>query len=154
MLGDDETTFHDDDEVGEYGSAGGDSPSDAPHSDAPRMDTRARARSAKELLLEIVPRRSEGAAEKLRLHLAGKIRLVLTDLRESYLLNWTSGNLQCSVSESEEADCSITLTERELLNIHHGDLNPQIAMLSHRVKVEGKIEHAIYVFNLIAPAMH
>ncbi|MFM1847500.1 MAG: sterol transfer family, partial [Pseudomonadota bacterium] len=49
------------------------------------------------------------------------------------------------------ADCSIRLSEDSLLRVASGDLNPQVGMLSDKIKVQGKVSFAVYFFNLVAP---
>ena len=52
----------------------------------------------------------------------------------------------------DKADCRIKIRAVDFLSISNGDLNPQIAMLSEKISIEGKTEMAVYFFNLIAPA--
>ena len=49
-------------------------------------------------------------------------------------------------------DCIIELHSAAFRGILDGRLNPQIAMLSHRVKVRGKHAMAMYFFNLLRPS--
>jgi putative sterol carrier protein len=46
------------------------------------------------------------------------------------------------------------MSEDHLKRIWQGELNPQIAMLSEKIRVEGRKAVAIYLFNLIAPPGH
>ena len=75
----------------------------------------------------------------------------IEDRKEKYLFDWSAEGIKSSRTEAAESDCKITLSEDNLLRIAWGDLNPQLAMLSDKVKVTGQLSLAIYVFNLIAP---
>ena len=59
-----------------------------------------------------------------------------------------------SPSTKVELDCYISLNDRDVYRIYRGDLNPQIAMLSDKIEVGGKLSFAVYFFNLIAPRMN
>jgi putative sterol carrier protein len=52
---------------------------------------------------------------------------------------------------SDVPDCILTLDSRSLQEIASGNLNPQLAMLAGKIRVEGKSNLAVYLFNLIAP---
>jgi hypothetical protein len=58
-----------------------------------------------------------------------------------------SNNPQASATP----DCVIRINQTNLLKIAAGDLNPQVAMLSSKIKVSGRASLAIYFFNLVAP---
>lgn len=116
-----------------------------------RPEVRMRPKNVEELLLEAVPQRARSAGEKLKLHLTGKTLISLKNSTDRYLLDWSGAEMITSKAASDDADCKITLSESDLMKISTGDLNPQILMLSHKVSVSGKADHAIYIFNLIAP---
>jgi putative sterol carrier protein len=48
-------------------------------------------------------------------------------------------------------DAHILLSEQHLMAVRSGDLNPQVGMLTEKIKVRGKVSPAVYIFNLIAP---
>jgi putative sterol carrier protein len=48
-------------------------------------------------------------------------------------------------------DCVISIHEQVLLRIANGELNPQVTMLSDRLKIDGQAALGVYFFNLIAP---
>jgi putative sterol carrier protein len=54
-------------------------------------------------------------------------------------------------AEKINADSFILLSEQHLMSIRAGDLNPQVGMLTDKIKVRGKVSPAVYIFNLIAP---
>jgi putative sterol carrier protein len=113
-----------------------------------------RPTNAREVLTQFVPNRSERADEKLRAHLVGKILVRIEGTSEEYLFELNKGRAQVQEISSPSADCAIRVSEANLMRLVAGELNPQIAMLSGKVKIEGKAELAIYFFNLIAPRSH
>lgn len=86
---------------------------------------------------------AEGAAAEPRLrgHLAGNIRIEISDKRKQFEFPWGV--------QGAEVDCTIKLTENSLRRILDGELNPQIGMLSDKIKVKGRAELAMYFFNII-----
>ncbi len=107
--------------------------------------------NAQELMTNELPARATYADAKLRSNLVGSIIVFLKDLDERYLFDWSTETLRTGKVESPTADCTIRLTSHVLLRIAQGDLNPQIAMLSDKISVQGKAGMAVYFFNLIAP---
>ena len=88
----------------------------------------------------------------MKSHLAGTIRLDIVDEKLSYYFNWSSDGFNIKEDLKEKADCTIELNKNELLGIAFGDLNAQIAMLSEKISVKGKMDLAIYFFNLFNPS--
>lgn len=101
-----------------------------------------------DLLHTQVVRRADKSGDKLRSHLAGVVNLQITDSCESYHFSWDAEQLKIEDGVDQNADCSIELGSNDLFAIAKGDLNPQIAMLSHKVKLQGKMSIAVYFFNL------
>ncbi len=52
---------------------------------------------------------------------------------------------------SHRVDTVICLSERSVMAIRSGDLNPQVGMLTDKIRVSGQIAPAVYIFNVIAP---
>ena len=123
---------------------------DGDESDRPRQERR--VQNAEDILVrDLVANASRGSA-RLKELLAGTILVRLSDSGKRYLIDWSQPELKAnSVGKEATADCTISLTEDHLRKIAQGDLNPQIAMLSDKVRVEGKKGAAMYLFNLIAP---
>lgn len=48
-----------------------------------------------------------------------------------------------AVSSELSADCTITITSKDLISIARGDLNPQVAFLEGRIQIGGSMERAI-----------
>ena len=71
-------------------------------------------------------------------------------------LDWRQADLVVAPLEGDLSghgapDCTIRLSEDNLLRVASGDLNPQVGMLSDKIRVTGKVSFAVYFFNLIAP---
>lgn len=113
-----------------------------------------RPTNSREVLLQFVPNRSERADEKLRSHLVGKIAIAVDGANENYLFEWQSGRATVREEQTENVECSIRLSEQNLMRVVAGELNPQVAMLSGKIQVQGNAEAAIYFFNLVAPKAH
>jgi putative sterol carrier protein len=113
-----------------------------------------RPTNAREVLTQFVPNRSERGEEKLRSHLVGKIAIDIDGPNENYLFEWKSGRATVKEEKASAADCTIRLSEQNLMKVVAGELNPQVAMLSGKIRVQGSAEAAIYFFNLVAPRAH
>ena len=108
--------------------------------------------NAQELLTAEIPARVGYVDAKLRSNLVGSIVINLRDSGEKFLFDWTTEELKTGPAAANgTSDCAIHLSGASLLKIASGELNPQIAMLSDKVKVEGRVGLAIYFFNLVAP---
>jgi hypothetical protein len=122
------------------------------HRDSGRADSRAPARSAEEVLMSELPGRAGGASPKLRELLTGTILISIESLKKHYRIDWSQPQLKVEiVTTPAAADCTISLNEDNFLRVANGDLNPQIAMLARKIRVEGKKDLAMYFFNLFAP---
>jgi len=126
-------------------------------SDSDDKDQPANRRSKKnfslgELLEQEVPVRASVAGDKLRISLTGSIVVQIDGKKQRHVYDWSASELQSEVTEEDQrGDCLIRVSEENIMRISRGELNPQIAMLTDKIKVEGKNELAIYFFNLIAP---
>jgi putative sterol carrier protein len=109
------------------------------------------ASDIRQLILGEIYDRGARANRKLKTQLSSLIQLNVTDLGQSYLFDWQGNELKVEERRVDAADCNVSLGSAELLAIAGGDLNPQIAMLSDKVKVTGKAGMAVYLFNLFAP---
>lgn len=138
-----------------------DEPEDAP--EAPRRE----AKNSRELVLEELPARAR-RVQKLKSYLTGKIVIEIADKGERYLFDWTENEPKCvevreilklrSIDESgkeatgtDGVDCIVRLKEHQLMAIQAGDLNPQIAIVNEKVKIDGRPGLAMYLFNLVYP---
>lgn len=96
---------------------------------------------------------SSSNSENLRKQLTGKISLSVTDEKTGFSFNWGNEKLQVEKwtgTPPADVDCLVELSSSDLGLILRGKLNPQIAMLSHKVKVSGQFSQAVYLFNLFS----
>lgn len=110
-----------------------------------------RLRSAPDLLLEHILEKAHRAHPALRAELCGTIIISLDEGRQRYLVDWRNDPLKVAEAKEATADCVIHVKEEDLELIAQGNLNPQIAMLSDKIRIEGSPTFAMYFFNLIAP---
>jgi putative sterol carrier protein len=52
------------------------------------------------------------------------------------------------VKEELKYDCTIRIKRYDIEELIVGELNPQIAMLSHKIQITGSMNMAMYFFNL------
>ncbi len=91
--------------------------------------------------------------QKLQGLLKGSITLNVSDCAEGYTFSFRDNELSVEHWEKSPPNagtCSIEVQERYLEQILRGRLNPQIAMLSHKVQVAGEASQAVYFFNLFS----
>lgn len=117
-------------------------------------DRRGRSKNVKDLILGEVRDRAQRANDRLRSQLNGLLSIEVTEPKSSYSLSLKADKLELTEKPSEQsakADCTIHIRQGDLLRIADGELNPQVGMLSDRIKVEGRLGLAVYFFNLVAP---
>ncbi len=102
------------------------------------------------LFLERLAARADRVEEKLREHLKGVVEICITNRDERYTCDWSGTEASVSKEKAEKVDCKISLDEKNLMRLSKGVLNPQIAMLSDKVDLEGDARLAIYFFNVLA----
>lgn len=139
----------------------GDSDLTGPQAARPRAENRAaRGRNSErtgppstvqELIEGDLRGRAEAANVRLRAQLLGSILIHFVNSGKKYLFDWSTDNLVITSTVPDTADCVIRITEQNLLRVVSGDLNPQIAMLSDKINVSGRLSLAVYFFNLIVP---
>jgi len=113
-------------------------------------------RDAQDVIMGDVKERIPRMNEHLKAQLKGSVLLDMSDSKKNYLLSEAAGGLgvrEVPAKEKVSADCTIRLSESDLIKVALGDLNPQVAMLSDKIKVEGRLGLAVYFFNLVAPSM-
>jgi hypothetical protein len=121
-----------------------------------------------DVLTEELPFRAEKAAARLKPFLTARVLFELSDSGDKYLFDWTDkGPIVTSLpkdsvviidedekaakSEGTRVDTTIALSERAVMAIRSGELNPQVGMLTEKIQVLGKVSPAVYIFNVIAP---
>lgn len=118
---------------------------------SPEPQRRGAPKDGAAFLLEEIPSRSEKSDEKFKASLAGSIAITLSDKNDRYRGAWEGSRFQVKKDKDTASDCSIALTEKHLLKISDGSLNPQIALLSGKVTVSGNSALGIHFFSLVAP---
>lgn len=116
-----------------------------------QSERRGMPKDASSLLLEDIPARSERSDEKFRASLAGSVSISLNERNERYRGAWEGSRFQVKKDKETPSDCTISVSEKNLMRICEGSLNPQIAMLSGKVTVSGNAQLGVYFFNLVAP---
>ncbi|MBX7143238.1 MAG: SCP2 sterol-binding domain-containing protein [Oligoflexia bacterium] len=111
-------------------------------------------RSARDFMLEELKLRCDECGPKLKECLNGSICIRIRDKEEIYFLDWGAQGAKVEEVSDARGDCVIELAEVNFLKILSGELNPQIAMLSEKIFVQGRLGLAIYFFNLVAPQPH
>ena len=53
---------------------------------------------------------------------------------------------------SKKADTVLSLHGRDFLNIVNGKLNPQLAILSKKIKIQGDVRKAIHLQEVLSPS--
>lgn len=125
--------------------------------------------NGKDVLCEELPDRAQRAAGRLKPFLSGIIVVELAGAPERFVFDWRdespktvviTKDVQISLddqgatsiaSERVVADTVISLSESHLMAIRSGDLNPQVGMLTDKIRVRGRVGPAVYLFNLVAP---
>lgn len=124
--------------------------------------------NGRDVMCEELPDRAQRAGLRLKPYLTTRIIIELSNSGERYLFDWREDAPKVSpvpreVSVTTEeitadtptdklsVDAYIVLSEQHLMAIRSGDLNPQVGMLTEKIKVKGKVSPAVYIFNLIAP---
>lgn len=125
--------------------------------------TRKSIQNARDVLIEEIPMRAQRAKLKLHPHLTGAYLIEVSNTGDKFLFDWRTE--EPKVTEVTEApalaaadstdpkmvDSIITISDQNMMAVRSGDLNPQVAMLADKIKVQGKVSPAVYLFNLVAP---
>lgn len=91
--------------------------------------------------------------EKIKSLVQGYNLIHITENKVDILIQWLDDDVTVENKSLplEELSCKIIMNKSNFSKITQGKLNPQIALLSDKVKVEGKVNNAVYLFNLLAP---
>jgi len=100
-------------------------------------------------LIATLPAWARNHAQLLKGHLTGVVALNTTDPHRAYRIDWSGDRLVAEAGDAQTADCRVTLSQSDLMRVVRGEFNPQIGMLSGRIKASGNPEMAMYLFNLI-----
>ncbi len=112
--------------------------------------------SAEELMLEEVQVRLSSAGAKLLEQLNEPLLIKLLGTDRSFLVNPKTLEKGVEVlkdggAPSTAPECTISISEHNLLKVAAGELNPQLVLLTDKTQVLGKAGLAVYFFNLVAP---
>jgi len=125
--------------------------------------------NGRDVLCEELPERAQRAALRLKPFLTGVLVIELTNSGERFVFDWRDDGPKThaiarevvvtldetgSVSvaaDKVQADAIIALSEQHIMAIRSRDLNPQVGMLTEKIRVKGRVGPAVYLFNLIAP---
>jgi len=125
--------------------------------------------NGRDVMCEELPDRAQRAGLRLKPYLTASIVVELTNSGERYLVDWRQDapkvnpiprevvvsieevTGESAASDKLHVDAHIALSEQHLMAIRSGDLNPQVGMLTEKIKVKGKVSPAVYIFNLVAP---
>jgi hypothetical protein len=125
--------------------------------------------NGRDVMCDELPDRAQRAGLRLKPYLTARILIELSNSGERYLFDWREDAPKVSAlsrdvsvtteeglagelsSDKLSVDAHISLSEQHLMAVRSGDLNPQVGMLTEKIKVKGKVSPAVYIFNLIAP---
>lgn len=119
--------------------------------------------NGKDVLCEELPDRASRAKLRMKPYLTGAFAVELTNTGDRFIFDWRGDepkvtplakDVKITIGEGTDpslVDSIISLSEQHLMSVRSGDLNPQVAMLADKIKVQGKVGPAVYLFNLVAP---
>jgi len=119
--------------------------------------------NGKDVLCEELPDRASRAKLRMKPYLTGAFAVELTNSGDRFIFDWRGDDpkvaplakdVKLTIGEGTDpsmVESIISLSEQNLMSVRSGDLNPQVAMLADKIKVQGKVGPAVYLFNLVAP---
>lgn len=135
----------------------------------PLRNQRKPIETARDVVCEELPERAQRAALRLKPLLTGSFVFDFTNSGERILFDWrddlpvtkalnkgvaiTCDEAKGFVMSDKEinVDAVISISESNLMAIRAGTLNPQVGMLTDKIRIQGKVALAVYIFNVIAP---
>lgn len=138
---------------------------DAEPSRAPRKAIE----TARDVVCEELPDRAQRAAVRLKPFLTGTVVFDFINSGERFVFDWRSDvpstkqlpkvvTITCdetqgyvSTESAINVDSVVSISESNLMAVRSGSLNPQVGMLTEKIRVKGKVGPAVYIFNVIAP---
>ena len=106
--------------------------------------------SIDEFLTKDLIERAKGSSEQLRNFLKGTISIEFRDGKKFFFVCGSDG-LSLTQESDSDAECKVILDSKDFEQLVKGYLNPQIGMLSDKIRVTGKTDLALYFFNLVSP---
>jgi hypothetical protein len=125
--------------------------------------------NARDVVCDELPDRAARAALRLKPFLTGTFVFDFTNTGSKFLFDWrgdvpatkplsketvvTCDEAQGFVSTEKavNVDTVISISEAHLMAVRSGSLNPQVAMLTDKIRINGKAGPAVYIFNVVAP---
>jgi hypothetical protein len=125
--------------------------------------------NGRDVICEELPDRAQRAALRFKPFLTGSIVFEFPNSGERFLFDWRDDlpttkplarevSVTCDESKgfvssasAANVDTVIAISEAHLMAVRSGSLNPQVGMLTDKIKVKGKVGPAVYIFNLVAP---
>lgn len=125
--------------------------------------------TARDVVCEEMPHRAQRAAARLKPYLTGVVVIEFSNSGEKFVFDWRGETAlakavpQGTTVTTDEAqgfvwnekvlnvDTVVAVSEVHLMAIRSGALNPQVGMLTDKIRVQGKVAPAVYIFNLVAP---
>lgn len=125
--------------------------------------------TARDVVCEELPYRAQRAAARLKPFLTGTFIFEFTNSGEKFLFDWRGDlpvtkplprGVAVSCDESQgfvstdsavNVDTAVLVSEQHLMAVRSGSLNPQVGMLTEKIRVKGKVGPAVYIFNVVAP---
>ncbi|MFN4896884.1 MAG: SCP2 sterol-binding domain-containing protein [Pseudomonadota bacterium] len=125
--------------------------------------------TARDVVCEELPDRALRAATRLKPFLTGTFIFDFTNSGERFLFDWRGDTpstrqlaremtVTCDEAQghvftdnSVNVDTVVLISESHLMAVRSGSLNPQVAMLTDKIRIKGKVGPAVYIFNVVAP---
>jgi hypothetical protein len=125
-------------------------PSDVHHDE--KLPWKSKIESAKEFFnTEILYRHDILLAEE-RDRISGSYRIELKGYQGGIWSLDVGDDIEV-VNRREDADVVLAMQQKDFLRVVNGELNPQLALLSRKIKVTGDIKKAVALQSLLAPSM-
>ncbi len=122
------------------------------HNDGGRLPWKSKIESAKEFFNTEILYRHDILLNEERERLSGKYRIELKGYQGGIWSLDVGDDIEI-INRREEADVVIAMQQKDFLQVVNGELNPQLALLSRKIKVTGDIKKAVALQSLLAPAM-
>lgn len=125
--------------------------------------------TARDVVCEELPERASRATTRLKPFLTGTFVFDFTNTGERFLFDWRGDNPSTkplsrdiaitwdeaqgyvATENSINVDTVVSISESHLMAVRSGSLNPQVGMLTEKIRVKGKVGPAVYIFNVVAP---
>jgi hypothetical protein len=125
--------------------------------------------TARDVVCEELPERAGRAAARLKPFLTGTFVFDFTNTGERFLFDWRGDSPSTkplsrdiaitwdeaqgyvATENSVNVDTVVSISESHLMAVRSGSLNPQVGMLTEKIRVKGKVGPAVYIFNVVAP---